>query len=82
MLYFIISSIFLVLFWYYISMFCAIYKNTQIHLIKDTLISLGISLLYPFGLYLLPGFFRIPSLSNKHKKKKCLYNMSKLFQMI
>ena len=81
-LYFIISSIFLLSFWYYISMFCAIYKNTQIHLIKDTLISLGISLLYPFGLYLLPGFFRIPSLSNKHKKKKCLYNMSKLFQMI
>ena len=48
-LYFIISTILLLLFWYYLSMFCAIYKNTQIHLIKDTLISLGISLLYPFG---------------------------------
>ena len=46
--YFIISSIFLLLFWYYISMFCAIYKNTQIHLIKDTLISFGISLFSPF----------------------------------
>ena len=80
--YFIISSIFLLFFWYYISMFCAIYKNTQIHLIKDTLISFGISLLYPFGIYLLPGLFRIPALSDKHNKKECLYNLSKLVQMI
>ena len=80
--YFIISLIFLLFFWYYISMFCAIYKNTQIHLIKDTLISFGISMLYPFGIYLLPGFFRIPALSDKRDKKECLYNLSKLVQMI
>ena len=82
LLFFIISSIFLLLFWYYISMFCAVYKNTQIHLIKDTLISLGTSLLYPFGIYLLPGFFRIPALSNKGNKRECLFNISKLIQMI
>ena len=78
----IISSIFLFLFWYYISMFCAIYKNTQIHLIKDTLISFGTSLIYPFVIYLLPGFFRIPALSNKNNKRECLYNLSKFLQMI
>ena len=78
----IISSIILLFFWYYISMFCAVYKNTQIHLIKDTLIGLGTSLLYPFGIYLLPGFFRIPALSNKRVKRECLYSISKLFQMI
>ena len=33
LLYFILSTIFLLFFWYYISMFCAIYLNTQIHLI-------------------------------------------------
>ena len=77
----IISSIFLLLFWYYISMFCAIYKNTQIHLIKDTLISFGTSLLYPFVIYLLPGFFRIPALSNKNNKRECFYNLSKFLQM-
>ena len=38
-LYFVISFIFLVFFWYYISIFCVIYKNTQIHLIKETLVS-------------------------------------------
>ena len=82
MLYFIISTILLLLFWYYLSMFCAIYKNTQLHLIKDTLISFGLSLIYPFGIYLLPGFFRIPSLSDKKGNRKYLYAISKILQMI
>ena len=85
-LFFIISTIFLVIFWYYISMFCAIYVNTQMHLIKDTLISFGMSLLYPFGIYLLPGIFRIVALSNKNKKskknktKKIIFIFSKFLQ--
>ena len=81
-LYFIISTILLLLFWYYLSMFCAIYKNTQLHLIKDTLISFGLSLIYPFGINLLPGFFRIPSLSDKKGNRKYLYAISKILQMI
>ena len=40
--------------WYYISSFCDVYINTKIHLIKDTIISFGLSMIYPFGLYLLP----------------------------
>ena len=52
-LFFIISFLFLVFFWYYISMFCVIYKNTQMHLLKDTLISFGLSLVYPFAIYFL-----------------------------
>ena len=42
-LYFIISFIFLMIFWYYLSMFGAIYSKTQFLLIKDTLISFGLS---------------------------------------
>ena len=80
--YFIISSIFLLFFWYYISMFGVIYKNTQYHLLKDTLISFGLSFLYPFVIYLFPGLFRIPSLSNPKNKRKCLYNFSKLLQSL
>ena len=38
-LFFIIGFIYLLFFWYYISSFCAVYENTQIHLIKYTLIS-------------------------------------------
>ena len=81
MLYFLISFIFLLFFWYYISMFGAIYKNTQMHLLKDSLISFGLSLIYPFGIYLLPAFFRIFSLSNIKKKRECIYNFSKFLQI-
>ena len=75
-----LSFFFLSLFWYYLSCFCAIYKNTQIHLLKDAIISYGLSLLYPFGIYLLPGIFRIPALKNKNKKY--LYSISKMIQII
>ena len=61
-------------------MFGVIYKNTQYHLLKDTLISFGISMLSPFVIYLIPGLFRIPSLSNPKKKSECLYKFSKLLQ--
>ena len=80
--FFIISYIFLLFFWYYLSMFCAIYKNSQYHLIKETLISFALSMLYPFVINLLPGIFRIPSLSDSKNKKKCLYNFSKVLQLL
>jgi len=75
-----ISLAFLILFWYYISCFCLVYKNTQIHLLKDTLISFGLSLLYPLFINLIPGFFRIYSLNKKNQN--CLYVISKLIQLI
>ena len=79
--FYILSFIFLILFWYYLSCFCAVYRNTQIYLINDTLISFGISLLYPFGIVLIPGFFRIPSLRDINQNKECLYNFSKIIQL-
>ena len=69
----IIGIVYMVFFWYYISCFCAVYKNTQLILIIDSLFSIGFSLIYPFGLYLLPGMFRITALRAKEKNKKCLF---------
>ena len=79
-LFYIFSLLFLIIFWYYLACFCAIYKNTQYHLIKDTLICFGLSFLYPLGLNLIPGFFRIPSLNKKNKD--CLYLTSKIIQLL
>jgi hypothetical protein len=79
-LYFIISFIFLLFFWYYISMFGAIYRNTQIHLLKDTLLSFGLSLLYPFGICLLPGFFRIQALSDLKRKENIYIILVRYFK--
>jgi hypothetical protein len=76
--FFILSILFLMLFWYYISCFCAIYKKTQIFLIKNTLISYLISLIVPLFYYLIPGIFRIPSLK---KPGDCLYKLSQIFQL-
>ena len=80
-LYFIIGIIFLLFFWYYLSMFCTIYGNTQYHLIKDTLLSFGSSLIEPFGLCLIPGFLRIPALSNPKNKRYYIYKLCLIFQM-
>ena len=63
-------------FWYFISCFCAVYKNTQKILILDTIISFILSMIYPFALNLLPGLFRIPALKAKQKNKKYLYILS------
>ena len=82
LIYFIISSIFLIIFWYYLSMFGAIYVNTQIHLLNDTILSFILSFIEPFGLYLIPGLFRIPSLSKKYKNRYKLYKLSQIFQNI
>ena len=77
--FFIIGFIFLLFLWYYVAMFCVIYKNTQYHLIKDTIISSFESFIFPFIIYLLPGLFRIPALSNIKDNKEYLYKFSKIF---
>ena len=77
--FFIFSFLFLLLFWYYISSFCAVYKNTQIYMIKNTLISYSIELIYPFIIYLLPGLFRISAFKSPGK---CLYKISQIIQSL
>ena len=79
-LFFIITFILLGIFWYYISCFCCIYHNTQIILIKDSLMSLSISLLYPLFINLVPGIFRICSLRYKKANKSCIYKLSQIFE--
>ena len=79
-IFFILCFLFLLFFWFYLTCFCGIYKNTQIHLIKDTLISFGLSLVYPLILNLLPGIFRISSL--KTTNRECIYKISKYIQLI
>jgi len=78
--FYLLSFLLLFIFWFYISYFCAVYKNTQVYLIKDTIISFSLSLLYPLGYYLLPGIFRLPALRNK--KREYLYTISLLLQLL
>ena len=81
-IFFILSTLLLFFSWYFISCFCIVYNNTQTILITDTLISLGLSMIYPFGLSFLPGIFRIPALRAKNKDKLILYQISLLIALI
>ena len=77
--FFIFGILFLFLFWYYLSSFCAVYKKTQIYLIKNSLISYSIVLIYPFVICLLPGIFRIPALK---EPGEYLYKINQFMQLI
>ena len=81
-IFFVTSFIFLIFFWYYVACFCSIYKNTQIFLLKDSLISFALSLLYPIGIYLIPGIFRISSLRAVKGDREFMYKFSKIMQLI
>ena len=77
--FYILNISILVLYWYYVTCFCGIYRNTQIHLLKDSLYSYIFSLITPFGIYIFPSIFRILAL---RRKSKILYILSKLLQML
>ena len=52
------SIISLGIYWYYLSCFGAIYKNTQIYLLKKTLVNFSLSITYPFIIYFIPCILR------------------------
>ena len=81
-LFFVLSFTFSFFFWYFISGFCAVYKNTQKTLIKNTLFSFALSMIYPFGLNLLPGMLRIPALRAPKRDRNCLYTFSGVVAII
>ena len=77
--YFILSTLLLLFFGYYLACFCAIYENTQIHLIKDTAISFGLGMVYPIFSNIIPGIFRISALNKKGRKIR--YKFSQILQV-
>ena len=79
-IFFFLNLILLVSFWYYLTCWNAVYQNTQIYLIKNTLISFVISLFYPFVINIIPLILRKQSL--KKSKRECIYNASKIAQLL
>ena len=75
-----VSAAFLLFFWYYLSSFGAVYQNTQIYLIKNTAISFGTSLAFPFIFSLIPAMIR--SCALKGRSNECLYKISKILHFI
>ena len=77
--FFILSFLFMLICWYYMTCFCAVYRNTQYHLLKDTLIGFGTSMLSPFATKLIPGFFRIYGI---RKRSQLFFRISQFAQML
>jgi hypothetical protein len=71
--------IFLVSFWYYLSSFCAVFKNTQIYLEINSFISIIISIIFPIIYDLIPSAIRIYSIKVKNE---FLYKLSNILQHI
>ena len=84
-IFFVVNFILLVLFWFYLTCFNAVYANTQIYLIENTFISFGISLVYPIVINIIPSVLRMNSLDKKNmknNKESCLYSTSKVMQLL
>ena len=79
--FFILAPIILFFLWFYICCFCGVYKNSQTHVIKDSLISFLFSVITPFLTILITAIFRISALRSEKKDKHILYKFSKLFDM-
>ena len=71
-----IDYILLLFFWIYLGCFCAVYKNTQIHLLIDVSSSFAISIITPFIFIILPCILRIISLKDINGKKHLLFKIS------
>ena len=79
-IFFLLNLMLLVAFWYYLTCWNAVYQNTKIYLLKNTLISFSISLVYPFIINIIPVILRKISLNKG--KRECLYKTSKIFQLL
>ena len=75
--FYIFTFIFFVFYWYLVASFCAVYQNTQITFIKDSISSFLFGLLYPFILYIFPALLRYLALKDRIKKRfKIIYAIS------
>ena len=77
-IFFLMQFLFLLFFWYFTSCFCAVYVNTQKHLIKNCIISFLFSMIFPFFYVIIITILRLVGI---RKKNKILYNISKFLSI-
>ena len=79
-IFYVAGVLFLILFWYYLSSFGAVYQNSQVLLIVNTFLSSAFSLVYPFVINIIPVAIRKFSLSTNNRE--IFYKASKIIQLI
>ena len=81
-IFFVLNFILLIIFWYYLTSFNAVYDNTQIYLLENTFVSFGLSLSYPLFWNIIPAILRMTSLNTKKHDRQCMYSFVKVLQII
>ena len=79
--FFVVTFLFFLFYWYFISAFCAVYQNTQKIFLRDSLISFLTNLIDPFFIYGFTTILRSISLCRCLKKRPgcgCIYKLSDL----
>lgn len=71
MVFIIVGIVLLILFWYYVTGFSAIFHYTQNHVFLNAFISFIFSMIYPFIYCLLPAMFRYLALNKDKSKYYC-----------
>lgn len=81
-LFFACAIIINVIFWYYITSFCAIYSIIQTHMISDSLISFLLSISYSILLSLVSSLIRVAALKKETKIRHFFYTISWAISLI
>ena len=77
-IFFVVTFLIFLFYWYLITAFCAVYENTQITYIKDCLLSMVLGFFTPFIIYFFPSLLRIISLRCKCCDLKFMYKLSEM----
>ena len=72
-MFFVVTFLFFAFYWYLISSFCAVYTNTQVTYIKDSVSSFCLGLVYPFIIQFCFALLRIFALRDKNSCSSFLY---------
>ena len=73
--FFIFIFILMIVYWYLISSFCAVYENTQITFLMNFAFSFLLYLIYPLFIYILTSLFKFIGLKTK---SSCLYKLGNI----
>ena len=76
-IFFVFTFLIFIFYWYLITCFCAVYQNTQIAFIKDSISSFILGIFLPFIVYIFPSLFRIISLKS-NSNIQCVYKFSNI----
>ena len=83
-----VMILFILFFWYYLSSFCAVFKNSQMQLIINTLLGYVFALIIPFLIAFITGYFRFYGLKRAQIDEenkdngKCCYKFSGCYEII